>query len=1152
MKTGLKLMVLMLAALFWLQPECHAETKKILAVGNSFSYDAILQELLPVVRSGGDDIVVGFPYKGGTTLQLHWQYMTDKTQIYNYYKISNGAITSTGANSRCFDDDIIASEPWDIVVIQTDHNYSGAYSHYFPYLNNIITYLREHLTNKNAKFYLYMTWAYQDGSPKMIELINKGLYTDQADQYAKITDCATRAAIESGIGADNIIPAGTAVQNGRTSYIGDAYNRDGYHLDLLHGRYTASLAWYAKIFGKSPFDVSYKPADMSEFCATMCKTAVEKAIENPMSVTSLRTEFGANPDAVFKPLDRPVYINFGIKSATADASKNIWNTLSATMAGAAIRNVYNAKGYGTDVCVTIDKAFDGVATDGLNYDGSGLEIPAAAAQSSFYSTGPASAILSGLYPGQAYDMVIYASGDGAATKYTFTGENTAEATLDPADNCRNLAQAPGVKADETGCIRLDISADGTCHINALAIIPHMQVPGKKAVRINFTTPDAEVPESGWNNLTSYTTGTEEGNLTFTDGSSSGISLRLTKSFAGNTDEGETQTDTKLEMPSAVSSTGFWVNGIEKDGILADCAEIVFGGLDASKNYEIEIFASRANATEVYEAEYSSFGKTDNFIALNADNNTSRTATLPSVSPDESGKLRFTVTPGATSEDRYKVGYINAMAIMVPTMVDIVPFEPVAKDPWDGKSVVEPAVDASGNYIVYCGAELAWVAANVNSGKPINGVRLASDIDLGGQPWTPIGYGQWYMGNFDGKGYHIRNLYVNKSDLTTNNRFAGLIGGTNNSKSNIRDLYLSGRIEIPSTMTVKAVAGSLIGKANNIGIVSNCHSDVEIVVNGAPGYVGGLLGFMKNAEITKCSYSGTITINGSVTNGVGGIAGSTNSSMTGVEAIFNGCCFTGTIENKGPKTPKYVGGINAYSNVAAGSESITNNYVTGKINSKGTNRGVIYGLSKTPGFYCGNNYYLEDFGFSTAGGQEARAADFHSGKVTYLLNGDQTEFFFGQNLSDPESMPEVYNDANRVYSATYTISGAPYATVYCNSQLRLPEEPEIEGKIFAGWEDDKGVLHTAGTVINTDVELHARLSSGIVSTETGNCEIEIVGNIIRVNTDDLSGVLTVFGADGRTAMNIAIDSQYTTIDVSALPQGFYIATFKGKTVKFAKI
>ena len=71
----------------------NAETKKILVVGNSFSFDAALQEFLPIVQAAGDDIVLGFPYKGGTTLELHTNYITTNQQIYNYYKIKDGKMT---------------------------------------------------------------------------------------------------------------------------------------------------------------------------------------------------------------------------------------------------------------------------------------------------------------------------------------------------------------------------------------------------------------------------------------------------------------------------------------------------------------------------------------------------------------------------------------------------------------------------------------------------------------------------------------------------------------------------------------------------------------------------------------------------------------------------------------------------------------------------------------------------------------------------------------------------------------------------------------------------------------------------------------------------------------------------------------------------
>ena len=58
-----------------------------------------------------------------------------------------------------------------------------------------------------------------------------------------------------------IIPAGTSIQNARSSRLGDTFNLpgssgDGYHLNDK-GDYLASLTWYAVITGKSAKTMTY-------------------------------------------------------------------------------------------------------------------------------------------------------------------------------------------------------------------------------------------------------------------------------------------------------------------------------------------------------------------------------------------------------------------------------------------------------------------------------------------------------------------------------------------------------------------------------------------------------------------------------------------------------------------------------------------------------------------------------------------------------------------------------------------------------------------------------------------------------------------------------------------------------------------------------
>ena len=59
---------------------------------------------------------------------------------------------------------------------------------------------------------------------------------------------------------DGVIPSGTAIQNLRSSYVGDTVTRDGYHLSHTHGRYTAALTWYAYLTGGDVNEITWVPS----------------------------------------------------------------------------------------------------------------------------------------------------------------------------------------------------------------------------------------------------------------------------------------------------------------------------------------------------------------------------------------------------------------------------------------------------------------------------------------------------------------------------------------------------------------------------------------------------------------------------------------------------------------------------------------------------------------------------------------------------------------------------------------------------------------------------------------------------------------------------------------------------------------------------
>lgn len=348
------------------------DTVRVLCIGNSFTVDAVEDYLSPILRSVGKKVILGYPYKGGTTLEMHMGYINAKNPIYNYRKIDAEGAYTAQANTTF--DVGLKDEAWDYVVIQTDHNYSGVYSHYFPFLTDLMNYVKTNGKNHDPKFFLYMTWAYDASSTyKDFPLYNN----DQMTMYNAIIDCAYRAAEQAGI--NTVVPAGTAVQNARTTYIGQNMNRDGYHMNFEYGRYLVGLTYAAVVFGVDPQTVTYHPSTISDNLAQLCRDAVTAALAKPKEITSLSDKWGVNPDVVNQPLARKISISLETEKAD-EMMGSKWNFINATDPMAVTENLIDDAFVPTAVRVSVNKAFS--------------------------ATEPGSLLLTGLYHGQTYDITL--------------------------------------------------------------------------------------------------------------------------------------------------------------------------------------------------------------------------------------------------------------------------------------------------------------------------------------------------------------------------------------------------------------------------------------------------------------------------------------------------------------------------------------------------------------------------------------------------------------------------------------------------------------------------------------------------------------------------------------------------------------------------
>ncbi len=247
---------------------------KILAIGNSFSVDGV--EYLDELAEAADvDIIVGNLHIGGCSLERHWKNAENNIPDYEYFKYKAGKMSKQDNATLS---DALTNESWDYVTFQQRSPDSGIYDTYFPYLSNLIEYVKEKVDNPKLKLAMQQTWAYAQNSTHGDF---KNYDKDQMKMYTAIVDAYNRAA--KTVGIKIIIPTGTAVQNMR-SEIGDIMCRDGYHLSLGLGRYTAACAWYSTFVGNVVGN-SFKPENVSGEEAHMAQLAARAAKRHPNKIS---------------------------------------------------------------------------------------------------------------------------------------------------------------------------------------------------------------------------------------------------------------------------------------------------------------------------------------------------------------------------------------------------------------------------------------------------------------------------------------------------------------------------------------------------------------------------------------------------------------------------------------------------------------------------------------------------------------------------------------------------------------------------------------------------------------------------------------------------------------------------------------------------
>lgn len=258
----------------------QSDVLKILAIGNSFSEDGIENYLYDLAKAENKKMVISNLYIAGASLELHLNNAKSDKASYSYRMINLDGTKSITKNKRI--SQAISEEDWDYISVQQTSSQSGNYDLIMESLPVLVAYI-EGLKQPKTKIIYHQTWAYQaDSDHKGFANYNRS----QKNMYQSIAN-ATRKIDKSKLIAFTV-PAGTAIQNARTSSIGDLYTRDGYHLQLDYGRFTAACTWYEMLFGQDVRKNSYKPKKVTDLQAHVAKEAAHKAAKKPFKVSKIK------------------------------------------------------------------------------------------------------------------------------------------------------------------------------------------------------------------------------------------------------------------------------------------------------------------------------------------------------------------------------------------------------------------------------------------------------------------------------------------------------------------------------------------------------------------------------------------------------------------------------------------------------------------------------------------------------------------------------------------------------------------------------------------------------------------------------------------------------------------------------------------------
>ena len=257
----------------------QTDTLKVLAIGNSFSEDAVEEHLSSLAQAEGLTVVIGNMYIGGCSLERHVNNLRGNLKEYRYRKFDPKGNVKEICNYTL--EQVLAEEEWDYISVQQVSSFSGMPETFNPWLPELLEFVKAR--QPQAEIMFHMTWAYAPNS-------DHGAFPNYDRDQMKMYNAIVSAVYQETpkVGIKLVIPSGTAIQNARTSFLGDDLTRDGFHLSRPHGRYIAACTWLEAVLGKNPVGNTYRPEGMTEEEVKVAQKAAHKAVKKPRKVSKIK------------------------------------------------------------------------------------------------------------------------------------------------------------------------------------------------------------------------------------------------------------------------------------------------------------------------------------------------------------------------------------------------------------------------------------------------------------------------------------------------------------------------------------------------------------------------------------------------------------------------------------------------------------------------------------------------------------------------------------------------------------------------------------------------------------------------------------------------------------------------------------------------